>query len=147
MTPRERMLTALNCGIPDEVPTFDWFDEPVIYGVAEMLGIDSPEHKAGMTRHGEEDEESLELFIKVISGLGMDGVWHSYSVEMESTAEGYGRDKYGKTYMFSDFGEPLITDAPPELVNGTSHRANVDPKGAGVWWSINKHNSTLRTMG
>lgn len=117
MNHRERLLTALNHGIPDKVPTFDWFDEPVIYGVAELLGLDVPDKKEGMTRHGEEDEEALELFIEVINGLGMDGVWHSYSVEMETIAEGYGRDKYGKTYMFSDFGEPLITDAPLKHTN------------------------------
>lgn len=117
MKHRERILTALNSGIPDKVPTFDWFDEPVIYGVAEMLGIDVPQKKEGMTRHGEEDEESLLLFIDVINGLGMDGVWHSYSVEMQDLSPGFGLDKYGRTYMFSDFGEPLITDAPLKHTN------------------------------
>ena len=120
MNHRERLLTALNKGIPDKVPTFDWFDEPVIYGVAEILGIDIPERKEGMTRHGEEDEESLHLIIDVIEGLGMDGVWHSYSVGMETISDGFGRDKYGRTYMFSDFGEPLITDAPLKHTNRTN---------------------------
>ena len=76
-----------------------------------------PEKKEGMTRHGEEDEESLELFIEVIKRLGMDGVWHSYSVEMQPLKPGFGKDKYGRTYMFSDFGEPLITDAPLKHTN------------------------------
>ena len=112
MNSRERILTALNNGIPDQVPTFDWFDEPVIYGVAEILGLEVPNKKEGMTRHGEEDEEALRLFIDVINGLGMDGVWHSYSVGMETISDGFGKDKYRRTYMFSDFGEPLITEAP-----------------------------------
>ncbi len=39
MNSRERLMTALDLGIPDRVPTWDWFDEAVTIGVAEVLGL------------------------------------------------------------------------------------------------------------
>ena len=41
MTGKERIRIALNQGMPDMVPTWDWLDEPVTLGVAEYLGLKS----------------------------------------------------------------------------------------------------------
>lgn len=112
MNHRERVLTALNRGIPDRVPTFDWFDDEVIYGLGEALELDGPRRGQLSARHGEEPLELLELLANIIKTLGMDGAWHSFAIGIERESDDFGRDKYDRGYMLSDHGLPVVIDPP-----------------------------------
>ncbi len=53
MTQKKCFITALNLGIPDRVPMFDYIDEKVVIGLADLLGLESVA-EATVTRKGEE---------------------------------------------------------------------------------------------
>ncbi len=60
MTPRERIVTALNCGIPDRVPVLEYLFSPRLQ--QEILGYTTPLY----------DGPSQ---IKMANKLGLDGMW------------------------------------------------------------------------
>ncbi len=113
MNGRERFLCALEGGVPDRVPVFDWFDEEVVWGVADLLGWDvSGRPSDGVaTRHGEETKEVLRLFCDLGEELGLDATWSSYSTALVSETEDWGWDKYGRGFMLSDHGLPAIMES------------------------------------
>ncbi len=109
MNSRERILTALDRGIPDRVPTWDWFDEAVTIGVADILGLKG--HDAVTTlRKGDETEASVDLYCSVVEALGVDGTSNVYNTDLEAVSEHLGRDKYGRGYILSDNGMPAIIE-------------------------------------
>jgi len=55
MNSRERVMAALELGIPDRVPTWEWFDEAITIGVADILGIKG-HHKVTTLRKGDETD-------------------------------------------------------------------------------------------
>ncbi len=113
MNSKQRVVAALNREQPDRVPTFDWIDEAVILGLAELLGIDIPKRdEAFVTRHGEESDEVMEMQCQVIETLDIDASWLSYSTGLERVTADFGRDKYGRGFMLSDHGLPIVI-APP----------------------------------
>ncbi|MCP4290052.1 MAG: hypothetical protein GY792_37515, partial [Gammaproteobacteria bacterium] len=113
MNSKQRVVAALNREQPDQVPTFDWIDEAVILGLAELLGIDIPKQdEAFVTRHGEESDEVMEMQCQIIEALDIDASWLSYSTGLERVTADFGRDKYGRGFMLSDHGLPIVI-APP----------------------------------
>ncbi len=99
MTPRERFLTAINGGIPDRVPMFDFLFQEPLYEV--LIG-----HKPGSYN----GPDALELAKK----LGHDGIWvplagfQGYSPEWIDDKT-Y-RDEWGTTFVRSDVSWPI--DSP-----------------------------------
>ncbi len=112
MNSRERMLTALSPAKPDRVPVFDWIDERVVWGMAQLLGYDvckaNPARKAG--RHGEESDATLDVYCRLIEDLEIDGTWSAYSTGLTADTNDWGRDKYGRGFMLSEHGIPAIMD-------------------------------------
>ncbi len=110
MNGRERIRTALDRGIPDRVPTWDWLDETVTLGVANYLGL-STYGELTTLRKGDETEESLELFCRVVEALEMDATSNVYNTGLEAHDSEYGEDKYDRGYLLSDNGMPAIIKA------------------------------------
>ncbi len=109
MNSRERILTALDLGIPDRVPSWDWFDETVTIGVAELLGLEG--HGTVTTlRKGDETEESVDLYCRVVEALDVDGTSSVYNTDLKAVNEHLGRDKYGRGYILSENGMPAIIE-------------------------------------
>ncbi len=113
MNGRERMLAALSLEQPDRVPAFDWFDERVIWGMAEQMGQDTttarPTQEA--TRHGGESAAVLDAHSLLIEDLDIDGTWSSYSTALTAETPDLGRDKYGRAFMLSEHGIPAVMDS------------------------------------
>jgi len=109
MKPKQRLMTALALGVPDRVPTWDWFDEAVTIGVADLLGL---KHHDGVTtlRKGDETEQSVDLYCRVVEALGVDGTSSVYNTGLKAVSEHLGRDKYGRGYILSDSGMPAIIE-------------------------------------
>ncbi len=113
MNSRERMLAALSGRQPDRVPVFDWIDERVVWGMAELLGWDvaRPTTGAEATRHGEESDQVLDLYCRLVEALDLDGTWSAYSTGLTPTSNDWGVDKYGRGFMLSEHGIPAIMDS------------------------------------
>ncbi|WP_350334468.1 uroporphyrinogen decarboxylase family protein [Coralliovum pocilloporae] len=114
MNGRERMMMALDCKQPDRVPFFDWLDERVIWGMAELLGYDvqKPQKSDEATRHGEESDAVLDVYCRLMEELDIDASWVAYSTCLEPQTKDWGVDKYGRGFMLSDHGIPAIMDGP-----------------------------------
>ncbi len=102
-------MTALELGVPGRGPTWDWFDEAVTIGVADVLGL---KHHKGVTtlRKGDETQESIDLYCRVVEALGVDGTSSVYNTRLEAVNEHLGRDKYGRGYILSENGMPAIIE-------------------------------------
>lgn len=113
MNGRERFLAALNGTIPDRVPIFDWIDEKVVWGMAELLGWDVTGRPTDgeATRHGEESDEVLRLYCDLIEQLDLDATWSAYSTGLVPKTKDWGWDKYGRGFMLSDHGIPAIMES------------------------------------
>ncbi|MCW3782107.1 uroporphyrinogen decarboxylase family protein [Defluviimonas salinarum] len=113
MNGRERFLCALNGGVPDRVPVFDWIDEKVVWGMARLLGWDvsGAPTDGEATRHGEESEEVLRIYCDLIDALDLDATWSAYSTNLVPETSDWGWDKYGRGFMLSDHGIPAIMDS------------------------------------
>ncbi len=109
MNSRERIITALDLGIPDRVPTWDWFDEAVTIGVADVLGL---KRHGGVTtlRKGDETRESSDLYCRVVEALDVDGTSSVYNTGLQAIDNHLGRDKYGRGYILSENGMPAIIE-------------------------------------
>ena len=89
MKPRERFVTALNCGTPDRVPVFDFLFSPKLQ--KEFLGDTTPLYDGAAQ-------------VKLSSKLGLDGVWIPVGgycgVESELHKKGEKfKDEWGVTYI------------------------------------------------
>ncbi len=110
MNSRERIMTALNLGIPDRVPTWDWFDEFVTLGVADILNLKSHGNVTTL-RKGDETDQSIELYCKVVEALDVDGTSSVFNTGLKAIDEHFGRDKYGRGYILSENGMPAVIEA------------------------------------
>ncbi|MCC2110512.1 MAG: hypothetical protein KDJ16_00585 [Hyphomicrobiales bacterium] len=110
MTGRDRLMTALRRGTPDRVPTWDWFDEAVTLGVADLLGLKHHD-KATTLRKGDETAQSIDLYCRVVEALNVDGTSSVYNTGLTAENADFGRDKYGRGYILSEFGMPAIIEA------------------------------------
>lgn len=115
----ERFTCALEGGIPDRVPVFDWIDEKVVWGMAALLGHDTSAAPADgeATRHGEETEEVLEVYCDLIEELDLDATWSAYSTALVPETRDWGWDKYGRGFMLSDHGIPAIMESHLETLD------------------------------
>ncbi len=91
---------------------FDWIDERVARGMADLLGWEVPASTTDEAiRHGEESDEILDMQCRLIAELGIDGTWSSYSTGLVAQRPDSGIDKYGRVFMLSEHGIPAITDS------------------------------------
>ncbi len=109
MNSRERLLTALDLGIPDRVPTWDWFDEAVTINIAAILGLKS-HHNVTTLRKGDESRHSIDLYCRVVEALDVDGTSNVYNTSLVAENANFGRDKYGRGYILSENGMPAIIE-------------------------------------
>lgn len=109
----ERFVCALDGGVPDRVPVFDWIDEKVVWGMAELLGWDVSGRPTDgeATRHGEEIDEVLRIYCDLIEELDLDATWSAYSTNLVPETEHWGWDKYGRGFMLSEHGVPAVMDS------------------------------------
>ncbi len=113
MNGRERMMTALSLEQPDRVPVFDWIDERIVWGMAELLGHDTGAANRAQeaTRHGEENEAVLDAYCRIIETLDIDGTWSAYSTGLVPETPEWGWDKYGRGFLLSEHGIPAVMDS------------------------------------
>lgn len=109
MNSRERFMTALDRGVPDRVPTWDWFDEAVTVDVAAILGLKGHDRVTAL-RKGDETQEAIDLYCRVVESLGVDGTSSVYNTDLRAVDAHLGRDKYGRGYILSEFGIPAIIE-------------------------------------
>ncbi len=113
LTPKQRVLVALDCAIPDRVPIFElYINEPSIVKIARLLSAEAAAVEAGKDRFGEERDEILDLYCFIVTELGLDATCSNFSIGLESLGDDTGRDKFGTLYRLSEHGEPLPFDGP-----------------------------------
>ncbi len=109
MNSQERFLTALNRGVPDRVPTWDWFDEAVLIEISEILGLKGHDRVTTL-RKGDETQEAIDLYCNVVEALDVDGTSNVYNTSLKAVNTDFGRDKYGRGYILSENGMPAIIE-------------------------------------
>lgn len=113
MTPKERILAALNCRQPDRVPIFElYMNEPSVVNIAKLLTPEAERIDAAKDRFGQESDQVLDLYCLVVEELGLDATSSNFSIGIEPLEDDLGRDKYGTVYRLSEHGEPLPMDGP-----------------------------------
>ncbi len=113
LTPKQRILTALDCGIPDRVPICElYINEPNVVQIAQLLSAEPVAVEAGKDRFGEERDEILDLYCSIVTELGLDATCSNFSIGLENLGEDTARDKFGTLYRLSEHGEPLPFDGP-----------------------------------
>ncbi len=110
MSSRERLMTALDLGIPDRVPTWDWFDEAVTIGIGDILGLKT-HHNVTTLRKGDETDQTIDLYCRVVEALDVDGTSSVYNTDLKAENKDFGKDKYGRGYILSENGMPAIIEA------------------------------------
>ncbi|MCP4045855.1 MAG: hypothetical protein GY732_07710, partial [Gammaproteobacteria bacterium] len=110
MNSRERIIAALELGVPDRVPTWDWFDEAVAIGVADILGLKGHDSVTSL-RKGDETDQTIDLYCRVVEALDVDGTSNVYNTDLQAENKDFGRDKYGRGYILSENGMPAIIEA------------------------------------
>jgi uroporphyrinogen decarboxylase len=113
MKSRERIMTALNKGEPDQVPIFElYINEPNIVDIAKIIDPESVKIKAGKDKFGDESLAVLDLYCMIIEKLGLDATCTNFSIGIDNISDNKGRDKYGTVYVLSEHGEPTPIDGP-----------------------------------
>jgi uroporphyrinogen decarboxylase len=113
MTSRERILTALNKGQPDQVPIFElYINEPNIVDIARIIEPESVKIQAGKDKFGDESLAVLDLYCMIINKLEIDATCTNFSIGISNISDDRGIDKYGTVYVLSDHGEPTPIDGP-----------------------------------
>ncbi len=114
MDSRERILVALENREPDKVPVFELqIDEPIVIKLAALLGFyKPPPGSVGAFVHGDESQEVLDLYCRLVEELGLDATCFVFSAGIKPIGEGKGRDKYGCVYKLSELGEPIVIEGP-----------------------------------
>jgi len=111
MDGKQRTLTALARGIPDRVPMWDWFDEAVLLGVGQRLGLVA-KSETTVLRRDDETDASIDLYASVIEALEVDASSLVYGTGFAAIDADYGRDRYGRTFLLSEHGEPAAAGSP-----------------------------------
>jgi uroporphyrinogen decarboxylase len=117
MKPRERFLTALNCGVPDSVPIFEFLFSPKLQ--KKLLGYQT-------------DLYDGKAIIKLASKLGIDGVpipiggycgFEDFPTEGETFT-----DEWGITYIKKGWPVMIQTKTPIKNRNDWKKYSMPDPK-------------------
>ena len=115
LTGKERILTALDCAEPDQVPIFELgINEASIVGLGRHFTEDLPEVKHVYDMSFAEQMRYMELLALILGELGNDGVSTVFIMSKERLegSDDLARDKYGSVYKLSDEGEPIPVDGP-----------------------------------
>lgn len=115
MTGRERILRALDRGVPDQVPVWELaFNEESIIKLAALF-MDCAELPAPKNVNDMTEEEVLRLVnaFRVMAGeLKLDGVTATSAVPMQRVDAEHFRDVFGVIHHASVFGEPYPVRGP-----------------------------------
>ncbi len=113
MDSKQRILAALSSEQPDKVPVFEaTIDEPILIDLATILGWDAPAPSTANGLLPAENPGILDLYCLLVKELGLDATSYDYSLGFEHISDGRGRDKYGRVYLLSEHGEPVIVEGP-----------------------------------
>jgi uroporphyrinogen decarboxylase len=115
MNGKERMLTALNLGVPDRVPVWEMaYNEPSIIGIARhfMDAAQLPEPKLVMDMTGEEKFKMIAGLVAFIKALDIDGVTAVSLSPRTRVDKDHMKDSQGVVYHLSEFGEPYPVLGP-----------------------------------
>ncbi len=113
LTGKQRILTALDCAVPDQVPIFElYINESSLVRIAGLLSQEEVGVEAAKDRFGEECDEILDLYCFIVTELGLDATCSSFSIGLQDLGDGTARDKFGTLYRLSEHGEGLPFDGP-----------------------------------
>jgi uroporphyrinogen decarboxylase len=114
MDSKKRVLVSLNGGQPDKVPIFEaGIDEPILIDLANILGFGAPAPRTGTgLLLAERSPDLLELYCLLVSELGLDATSSDPSIGLKRVNDGHVQDKYGRVYLLSEHGEPVIVEGP-----------------------------------
>jgi len=122
MTPKERILAALNKNKPDKVPIFELeISGVVVKKIAKILNL----YNNKSDKMHELNNEIICLYCKLIDKLNIDSTTSYPSMGMEKIDNTYCRDRYGTIYRLSEHGEPIPVKGP---INSFSDLKNFDMK-------------------
>jgi len=120
MNSKERILKALNLGIPDRVPTFELLiDEASIIRLTKILINGSIDTVKVKTRFGEESHGSLELHHLLAKKLDLDSLTTYFSTGLNATDDNIAIDRFGTKYHLSEHGQPLPFEGPIKSIKDT----------------------------
>ena len=114
MSSKERILKALEPGVPDRVPVFELgINEASIVNLGRHFTDKVPPIKHITDMTVEEQIQYMDLLSLILRELGNDGISTVFIIRKERTGErDLVRDKYGTVYQLSDVGEPLPVQGP-----------------------------------
>lgn len=121
MNSRQRFLTALGSEQPDKVPIWEAeINEPILVSIVEILGLREGLQSSEKVMWGEEGSDVLDLYCLVVQELGLDGTLYGFSTGLEPIGDDYVRDRYGRIFRLSEWGEPTIVEGPIKEASDTT---------------------------
>ncbi len=115
MNGKERIMTALQRGVPDLVPIWEMaYNEPSIIGIAKhfIAEAELPKPKLIMDMTPEEKFRLIGGLMAMVRGLDLDGVTAISLAPRTRLDQQHMKDSLGVVYHLSDFGEPYPVSGP-----------------------------------
>jgi len=115
MNGKERIMIALQRGVPDLVPIWEMaYNEPSIIGIAKhfIAEAELPKPKLIMDMTSEEKFRLIGGLMALVKGLDLDGVTAISLAPRTRLDQEHMKDALGVVYHLSDFGEPYPVDGP-----------------------------------
>jgi len=115
MNSKQRILAALRNAQPDKVPIFEArIDESIMIDLGRILGASNvPQPRTGEgVLYSETSPEILDLHCFLVKELGLDATSYQFSTGLERIGDNRARDKYGRVYYLSEYGDPVVIEGP-----------------------------------
>jgi len=112
MNSRERVLKALACEEPDQVPVAEiYINDQIIIDLCRILFSEPINFKVSEENY-KANENVLELLCNVIEKLEIDATFSNISIGIKNITEQIIKDKFGVLYKVSMHGEPIPFSGP-----------------------------------
>ncbi len=127
MDSKQRILTALECGVPDRIPTFELLiDQSSILKLSKLLlkgsiNINDESIMATKTRFGEESQDILDYLCLIAEKMDLDSLTTYISTDIKPVKDNIAIDRFGTKYHLSTHGQPLPFEGPINDINDTIH--------------------------
>jgi uroporphyrinogen decarboxylase len=113
MNSRERLITALSLGIPDQIPHLELaYNERSVIGIARCFTDDLPKPDFIQRMDLESKVKLFEAVLLMVEKLDVDGVTLRIFPESQRIDEDLVRDDWGVTFQLSSYGESVVMDGP-----------------------------------
>ena len=109
----ERMMTAINLGVPDRVPHFELaYNEAPIINIARHFTDDLPEINYVQKMDIEDKVKLFEAILLLVKELDVDGISLRILSKTEPVDDIRVKDDWGVTFQLSPAGDAMVVDGP-----------------------------------